>query len=496
MKRNQAIVLLLAAAAMATAFASCGGDDTATDDTQSAVTGTETTAVIDPANADLTTVEGRKTVSDDLPEKDFGGYEFRIVTSDGKTGQYWLEEATGDVVDDALFDRNTTVEDRFNCRLSVVQDDGYGVISGWITNQVSAGDDAFDLASMMSIELAKLATSNYLMNWYDVPNVNFDKPWWSASNKEALTLNNRCYIAIGDYDFSTLGNTYCVFYNTTMAESYDLPDIYETVNAGKFTFDFIMNQTKDIYSDLNADGKRDNDDAYGYCSDSMSNMNTYLWAFDNPVFERDGDGIKFVYKTEKISEIVAKLCDAFGNYEGIHQGGGGVWNYGYNQFEVGKTLYGNGMLGQTQWGLRDMEDDYAILPYPKWDEAQEKHYTMVDGSHTSQAIPTTSGNLETVGIITEALNAESYKQVVLPYCETALKAKGTRNEESIAMIDTLLRSRYFDFGYIYDGWSGCSFFMQNLISANNPNFSSMWESKEKTVMAHYQKIIDFHMENE
>ena len=56
-----------------------------------------------------------------------------------------------------------------------------------------------------------------------------------------------------------------------------------------------------------------------------------------------------------------------------------------------------------------MEDDYSILPYPKWDEAQENYYTMVDGGHQIQAVPLTTKNLERAGTILEALNAESYQ---------------------------------------------------------------------------------------
>ncbi len=44
MKRNQAIVLLLAAATLTAALISCGSDDAGTTDTQGAVTGTETNA--------------------------------------------------------------------------------------------------------------------------------------------------------------------------------------------------------------------------------------------------------------------------------------------------------------------------------------------------------------------------------------------------------------------------------------------------------------------
>ena len=35
--------------------------------------------------------------------------------------------------------------------------------------------------------------------WYDVPHVNFEKPWWSDSTVDDLTVNGRAFLAIGDF---------------------------------------------------------------------------------------------------------------------------------------------------------------------------------------------------------------------------------------------------------------------------------------------------------
>ncbi len=42
--------------------------------------------------------------------------------------------------------------------------------------------------------------------------------------------------------------------------------------------------------------------------------------------------------------------------------------------------------------------EYGIIPYPKYDEAQEEYYTQVDGSHCVLAIPKTVEDLEFVGV--------------------------------------------------------------------------------------------------
>ena len=134
---------------------------------------------------------------------------------------------------------------------------------------------------------------------------------------------------------------------------------------------------------------------------------------------------------------------------------------------------------------------YSILPYPKWDEAQERYITMSDGHHEAMAIPKTIGNPEAVGTITEALCAESYKILVPAYYDVALKVKSTRDEQSIAMLDRIVNSRVFDFGFVYNAGNGASFIIQDLINSNKDTFESTYAKKEKSILKHYDKVVAF-----
>ena len=56
------------------------------------------------------------------------------------------------------------------------------------------------------------------------------------------------------------------------------PDLYEVVNNGQWTIDKIVELTKDIYRDLNNNGKVDTtEDLFGYLSDPYSNLNAYSY---------------------------------------------------------------------------------------------------------------------------------------------------------------------------------------------------------------------------
>jgi hypothetical protein len=141
--------------------------------------------------------------------------------------------------------------------------------------------------------------------------------------------------------------------------------------------------------------------------------------------------------------------------------------------------------------FRELEDEFGILPYPKWDEGQENYITMSDGHHEAMAVPKTAGNLEAIGVVTEALCAESYKILVPAYYDVALKVKSTRDEQSIAMMDLIVNARVFDFGYVYDAWKGASFILQDLVSTNKSDFASYYAKKEKAITKHYDSVIEF-----
>ena len=505
MKRNypmnnsnlrRACAWLLTLCAAIPVLASCGGDAGTTTVTDS-VDGAATEATVDTEPLDA--LDARKLVDDELGEYDFGGYEFRIVISDNKDDTIWVESQTGDVIDDAVFERNAAVEDRFNCKIGIAANGPYYDLSPLIVKSVTAGDDAYDLLSYHVVQLGLLSISDYFLNWYEIPNVDFSKPWWSDSTVEDLTYNGVCVTAIGDLALSALSAAYCVFYNKKLGQDYDFPDLYEVVNNGQWTIDKIVELTKDIYQDLNGNGTVDTqEDLFGYLSDAKSNLNAYLWSFDNPVFSKNGDVMEYTYKTEKVSQIVTKLCDVFSLYDGIkfdatyvNLEGQTAHAYGRDMFAQGRAVLTNGYISMSLTHFRELEDEFGILPYPKWDEAQEDYITMSDGHHEAMAVPRTVQNLEAVGTITEALCAESYKTVVPAYYDVALKVKSTRDEQSIAMMDRIVDARVFDFGYVYDAWLGASFILQDLVGNNKNNFESAYAKKEKAITKHYNEVIEY-----
>ena len=138
--------------------------------------------------------------------------------------------------------------------------------------------------------------------------------------------------------------------------------------------------------------------------------------------------------------------------------------------------------------LRDMEADFGILPYPKYDEAQSDYYSRV-AYYWACIVPVTNKDLEFTGAMLEALNCESANSVVPAYYEIALKGKYSRDNESEQMLQLISDNRIIDIGdttlcgEIRDG-----FIAQLFKSNKRENLESKLASAEKTIQKYIDKI--------
>ena len=486
MKKLISLVLLSALFLSLFASASCGDNTNDSFDVSTS----------DAAMTD-TVIEESTKIPDDLPEKDYKGRTFTVITFDQLLPDYVAETENGDVINDAVYSRNRDVSERFNVKLETMSDVSNVDVADFIAKTVLAGEDAFQLVAHHAVSTGGLAMKGVFMNWYDVPYVDFSKPWWSKSTVEDLTYGNDfALLAIGDYALSALAGAYCYFYDKPAAAEFQLDDLYSVVNDGKWTLDYVMDTVKNIYKDLNGNGERDGDDYFGLSQSIMSALNTYLWSSGGKIFEKDNNGIPtFVYKNEKINTIVEKV------YELCYENDGVCTNrpkYPMSHYVAALAFKDNmsafvaGTLDMTVNYFRDRQSEYGILPYPKLDENQKEYKTMADGYHAVLAVPKTVQDTEFVGIITEALNAESMKQVFPAYYETALKKKYSYDDESVKMLDMIVDSRVFDFGYIYDNWNGVSFYFQTLIGERkSKDFESYYAKKGPASEKYYEKLVNY-----
>lgn len=430
--------VLLALLIPLTAFAACGSGGGGSDVTTDATSTPEET---EAAETEL---------KPDLPDKDFGGKTFNIFGWTAAGAEFCIEEESGDVIEDAIFHRESSVEELFNVNITCEVREGHGGSWGnWIgtiENSILAGDDAYQLVAGYGYRLAA-ATING--NYRDLANTNYldiSMPWWSGDLVETSSIGGALYLVFGYLGLSYLKNAYAIYYNKTIAEDLGHTDLYETVDSGDWTFDELKARSKGVALDLNGDGVFDSNDRYGYLTAPYMDVDAYLNAFDVPCTEYDGDGMPVILPlSEKMQNTVNMLYDFF-----FVTGDAFYTEKDPNKemFRAEKALFAPMPVG-TSGSLRDMESDFGFLPYPKYDDKQDEYRSFIACHNvTGFCIPITADE-ELSNIVTEYLAYESYKSVRPAYYDVALKSKYTRDPDSERMLDLIYSTVVYDFTLVY-----------------------------------------------
>lgn len=109
----------------------------------------------------------------ELPEKDYEGYEFKILNKIEGWGIYnnehlVVEEENGEVLNDAIYGRNRLVEEQFNVVITEVITQN--TVMNDVATAVMAGDDSYDVAMIYSAPTAY--ATDYLIDFNMLDYVN------------------------------------------------------------------------------------------------------------------------------------------------------------------------------------------------------------------------------------------------------------------------------------------------------------------------------------
>lgn len=461
----------------------------------------------DPANtetaADTQTAVGTEAVTEDatvqnlapLGELDFGGAQFRISTLDRNSFEIFSEAENGEVCNDAIFARNRLVEETLNVKITPIltttesESDHHSQVNN-ITKSVQAGEDYCDIAALFVYRAGTPIINGIFRSWDEIPHVDFSQPWWITRANEAFRIAGKQYLAVGDLAVTNMLMTYGTFFNKRLVENYDIPDLYQTVLDGKWTIDLLDTYAKTGYADLNGNGAIDENDQFGYTGESIINCDVMLASFGQKVIEMDADGLPHVViNTPRTVSAVEKIYSLF--WENEASWIVDTWMDELPIFASGRAMFITTYLDNAFNQFRDMEDAYGILPFPKFDEAQEDYLSDARDQYSVLCIPVTAQNSELIGAATEAMNIASNGIVYPAYYETALKSKYVSDSESVVMIDLLMQGRNYDFSILHGAeLNALPYIVRNLITGKKKDFASTYAKMESGVEKKLQALTE------
>ncbi len=116
-----------------------------------------------------------------------------------------------------------------------------------------------------------------------------------------------------------------------------------------------------------------------------------------------------------------------------------------SHFQEDRALFADHTFYSTI-ALRDMDSDFGIIPFPKYDENQAQYGAMVEAGTRTMTVPANVKNYDLCGAVLETLHFLSLKEVMPAYYEVTLKGKVSRDSESSRMLDIIMESICFDLG--------------------------------------------------
>ena len=485
MKHTRQALTLLLAASFTASLLSCGDSQPVTADTTAADSSTSTQDSTEPLNH-------REAEASSLPaDLDFGGNKLTVLSRDDEQcmQEFLVEEETGDVVSDAIYARNLAVEEQLNIQLEVIGRKGDYANRDQFVNavraDVMAGTTEYDVISYYAYSMPSLSQENLLLNLLELDYLDFNKPWWHQSFTENASVYGKLYMATGDINLTSVTSCTALFFNKRLAGEY-LPDtdLYQTVLDGKWTIDCMASLVKDVYNDVNGNSTEELEDFHGW--DANGALDAFPVGAGITYTKKTADGgYEWNFYTERNNDIITRfydLCQEPGIYF--------VDKVVPEKFIEGNTIFFANTLNLTDQ-LRDMKDDYGILPMPKYDEKQESYYSSISDGYSEIAIPASCADPRMSAAFLELACEKSYKMVTPAYFEVAMKAKYLRDEESAQMFDLIIESAWYDFAVIHTAVSGNPVFVtRNAEQQRDGTFASQYAAKESILESSLAAILD------
>ncbi len=432
MKRWMAAVL--ACLVLAGALASCAANNQ--DDIVTTAPADTTSAA-----ADVTTEPETPQIPDNLPEENYDGYTFRMFLRPGYYGDMWREAETGEMLNDAVYARNRAVCERFNVEMEAIfsaDNNGTDCLP-----TILAGDDAYDLLAPHGRSAFTLILQNVALDWDRLTCINVEQPWWDQDARRNFTIKGKLYTMNGDISYLNLGYSFCMVFNKNLFDDNGLEYPYELVREGKWTWDEWEKILAVGDSDLNGDGKLDfENDRFAYLTHEWYGCVEFMYPAGIRACTNNAEGVP------EISIMSEKTVEVFQRYFSHITKGQNVVKAieEFSAFAEGRVFTIDCTVQGASGNLREMEDEFGIIPWPKYSE-EDEYAACINAAASLLVVPITIEDPARTSVIIEGMAAESYRNLIDVYYDVILQTKTSRDRDSAEMLDVIRASRVFDFGY-------------------------------------------------
>ncbi len=439
---------------------------------------------VDETNPDTV---GETEESLDLPsDLNFNNAEINIYCE--KDCVDLIGSVDGDVVEAAIHERNISVQDRLKVKLNMIElsgDDYYGTLRTLIT----ANDDSVDIVSGMQFFAIPQAVQGLYRDVSNFSYFDWDKSWWGDEYMNTIQLNEKRYCIIGDISLRMLKAMSAFYVNKSILKDEingSIDDIYEDVFNGTWTWDAMTTYVSQVNRDVNGNQIADAGDIMGMRGYAASPVDHMAYTAGFALSTRDANGtIELIADQAHNIEVVEAIRKLMWENPGcLISTEDNFQEHFLDSFAAGTTLFCAYNLEGADF-FRNMTDEYAIIPHPKFDMNQTNYKTLVHDYATTFSIPISVGDeeAEMFSAVLEAMCYESYKKVTPVYYDVVLKTRYSSDPNSARAIDIIRENIMTDFIYAnnYSLSAGLGVMPRELVGSNNTNYMSTYTKYSRLV---------------
>ncbi len=333
--------------------------------------------------------QGGEKQGDEVPE-DLGGYEFTVA--DCSNGR-WNKELSGTPNADAWIQVMDEVESLYNCTVSAT----YVNPSEAFTNiqpELAAGGKYADLIITTQWQYGYFLGAQLMMDLNQLE-VDWDREWWNQDVRKMGTYGGKTYIGLGSFIFDT-AYTWVLYYNQAVWEEMGFEDPYKLVDERRWTFDLFRDYCQRVSRDQDNSGAMDTyEDRWGMSGSNGDLARAWYFSLGGQYFKTADDGrVSLACNNERTYDIVDKMYTMVKKDHSVYPtntAGADAETERAEAFARGNLLFYAYLPGTGR--LKDMEDDWGVMPFPLYDENQDTYWSGVD--HNAPVFGVTANNTDT-----------------------------------------------------------------------------------------------------
>ena len=460
---------------LTSAIASCGATET------------ETTEITTNAETSVSTAEPEDTYA---YRDDWSGEAMRILNYEDPfemNSKLTTDGTTGEVLNDTKYSRMLTLKDKMGVSIEEtnVAHDQY---MSFARSVLASAEDTYDFLYINDQDQNALAKEGYLMNLFELDALQLSEDWWLHERNALVTVGDTLYCAQGYANLLVVDTLNIMLFNEDLAKSIDIEVPYSLVMDGNWTLE-KFNEYLKLGADLNRGADvPDTENIWNYdqpgngaaCSGLLVGCGENIFDIQDGQVVLSAGSERFYNACNMIADIMSRNQPYMFYKE----------QFGVStKFRTGQALFSYGEIVTTQQ-LRTQDFAFGVLPSPKFDETQERYYCRQSWPSAGVAIPTAVTDPEKSAVFADALNYISYNVVWPIYRGLVLEQKNLRNEESIEMLDIILRSGTPALNMIYSIGDNMIDQIGERLLKGNMDVASLIASKEAKIEKQLKKLND------